>query len=44
MISLRPGEATVEFKAPETTMQPRSPVSQLARFRVAAGTPGAEQV
>ncbi len=44
VISLRPGEATVEFKAPETTMQPRSPVSQLARFRVAAGTPGAEQV
>ena len=44
VISLSPSEAICEFKAPETALQQYSPVSSLAKFRVAAGTTDLERI
>ncbi len=43
VIALGPDEAICEYKAPQTALEDGSPVSEIARFRVPAGSPQVER-
>jgi alkaline phosphatase D len=43
VVTLKPNEAICEFKAPATALKKGSPVSRLARFRVASGSTDVER-
>ena len=43
VLEARPDELRVEFKSPQTTQQPTSPIRTLVRFRVPRGTPTVER-
>jgi phosphodiesterase/alkaline phosphatase D-like protein len=42
VLQVKPKELTAQFKSPATTAAPSSPVTTIARFRVASGVPKLE--
>jgi hypothetical protein len=44
VISLNKRDAICEYKAPETALEPGSPVSRLASFRIPSGSTSVEQL